>query len=89
MKQFISVCKNVIASNNKKKWKNPEPDIRVSSAKYGKVTNRSNKLGILDEYGNVVAEIIATTDGEPIIGCGAKVGLITKYETIDLDAKKE
>lgn len=84
---FISVCKNVIASNNKAGWKNPDPAIRVSSAKYGKVTMRSNTVGITDENGEVVAIIKSTTDGQPVIGCGAKVGLLTKYSVVDLEER--
>tara|TARA_Y100001951_G_scaffold104787_1_gene117837 strand:- start:47121 stop:47381 length:261 start_codon:yes stop_codon:yes gene_type:complete len=86
MKHWISVCKNVIASNNKRGWKDPQPSIRVATAKYGKVVTRSNRVGITDKDGNVVAEIVATTDGEPVIGCGAKVGLITEFETVDLES---
>lgn len=84
---FISICKNVIASNNKRNWVNPQPAIRVSNTKAGKVVNRSNHIGIVDENGNIVAEIISTTDGKPVISCGAKVGLVTKYETVDLEEK--
>lgn len=82
----ISICKNVIASNNKRNWKNPDPAIRVSTSKSGKVIKRSNHIGILDKDGNIVAEVISTTDGKPVISCGAKVGLMTKYEVIDLEA---
>jgi len=81
----ISVCKNVIAANNKRNWEDPDPAIRVSTSKCGQVTMRSNRIGIVDEHGNVVAEIIATKDGKPVISCGAKVGLITKYNVIDLE----
>lgn len=79
--EFISVCKNVIAGNNKKNWKNPDPAIRVSQSPSGKVVTRAHKLWIKDGEGNVVAEIISTTDGNPVISCGAKVAIITKYPT--------
>jgi len=81
---FISVCKNVIASNNKRGWVDPDPAIRVSSSKAGKVLLRSNHVGIVDADGNVVAEMISTEDGKPVISCGAKVGLMTKYDVVDL-----
>lgn len=78
---MISVCKNVIASNNKNDWVEPKPAIRVSGAKYGKVLRRAHELDILDKDGNVVATVISSTDGEPVIGCGAKVAIVTKYDT--------
>lgn len=84
-KNAISVCKNVIASNNKNNWENPQPVIRVSTSKHGKVIMRSNRVGIVDKDGNVVAEIVSTTDGTPVIGCGAKTGLFTVYDTINLE----
>jgi hypothetical protein len=77
---YVSVCKNVIASNNKKQWVDPDPTIRVSNTPSGKVTQRANTIEILDKDGNVVAELVATTDGKPVIKCGAKVALITKYD---------
>ena len=84
MKQFISICKNVIASNNKRNWVDPLPSIRVSNSKSGKVVNRSNHLGIVDKDGVIVARIQGTTDGKPVISCGAKVGLFTEYETVEI-----
>jgi hypothetical protein len=81
MSNYISVCKNVIGSNNKKQWKNPEPSIRVSRAPSGKVTNRAHRLAIKDRDGRTVAEVISTEDGKPVIKCGAKVAIITQYET--------
>lgn len=85
---YISVCKNVIASNNKRNWVDPAPAIRVSNTKSGKVRIRSNKIGIVDKNGDIVAEIISTTDGTPVISCGAKVGIITKYDVVDLEGGK-
>ena len=85
----ISVCKNVIQSNNKREWQEPDPAIRCSTTKYGKVVLRSNHVGIVDKDGNIVAEIMATTDGKPVIGCGAKVGLITKYDAVDLEERED
>ena len=32
---FLSVCKNVIQSNNKRGWIDPDPTIRVSNTKSG------------------------------------------------------
>lgn len=85
MSNFISVCKNVIGSNNKKGWKDPDPAIRVSRTPSGKVTARAHTLAIKDKDGNVVARIVSTTDGEPVIKCGAKVAIITEYETEIID----
>ncbi len=81
---YITVCKNVIAQNNKKDWVDPEPVIRVSKTPAGKVVMRSNRIGIVDSTGALVAELIATEDGKPIISCGAKVALITQHDVIDL-----
>jgi hypothetical protein len=81
---YISVCKNVIAQNNKKGWVDPTPTIRVSRTPSGKVTNRANSIGILDKDGNIVARMVATTDGKPVISCGAKVALITEYDVVEL-----
>jgi hypothetical protein len=81
MSNYISVCKNVIASNNKKGWKNPSPAIRVSGTPSGKVQKRAHTLAIKDSKGNIVARVISTTDGNPVIKCGAKVAIITEYDT--------
>lgn len=78
---FISVCKNVIYSNNKKNWVDPQPAIRVSNTPSGKVTQRAHTLAIKDSQGNIVARIVSTKDGNPVIKCGAKVAIITEYET--------
>jgi hypothetical protein len=76
---FISVCKNVIASNNKRGWTDPQPAIRVSKTPSGKVVERAHTLAIKDREGNIVARIVSTTDGKPVIKCGAKVAIITEY----------
>jgi hypothetical protein len=81
----ISVCKNVIAANNKRKWVEPQPAIRVSKTKSGKVTDRAFTIGIPDKDGNIVARIITTKDGTPVIKCGAKVGIVTEYPIIVID----
>lgn len=81
MRNFISVCKNVIAGNNKAGWVNPQPAIRVSNTPSGKVTKRAHTLLIKDRAGNVVARIVSSQDGNPVIKCGAKVAIITEYET--------
>ena len=79
LKNYISVCKNVIMSNNKKGWCDPEPAIRVSRTPAGKVVARAHTIHILDKEGNRVASMISTKDGEPVIKCGAKVALVTEY----------
>lgn len=76
---YISVCKNVIAANNKQGWKNPKPTIRVSETPSGRVTSRGHGVLIKDGEGRVVARLVATKDGKPVIKCGAKVALITDY----------
>lgn len=78
---YISVCKNVIASNNKRAWNDPDPAIRVSKTKSGKVTKRAHTLLIKDKNGDVVAKVVSTQNGAPVIKCGAKVAIITEYET--------
>lgn len=82
---FISVCKNIIGSNNKLGWLKPKPAIRVSRTKSGKVIHRAHKLAIKDAAGNTVATIVSTQNGKPVISCGAKVAIITEYETEVLD----
>lgn len=82
---YVCVCKNAIQSNNKKKWVDPDPSIRVSRTPSGKVSMRSNRVGIVDSNGDVVAVLRASEDGKPIISCGAKVALITDYDVVDLD----
>lgn len=76
---IITVCKNVIASNNKKNWIDPDPVIRVSETKSGQAIGRSNYLEIMDHWGMPVAWIEVTTDGKPIVKCGAKVAIKTLY----------
>ena len=78
---YVSVCKNVIASNNKRGWVQPLPAIRVSNTPAGGVTGRAHTLAIKDADGNIVARIVSTVDGNPVIKCGAKVAIITEYET--------
>jgi hypothetical protein len=70
----------VIASNNKAGWVDPNPAIRVSNSKSGKVTGRAHSLAIKDGQGKIVAMIISTQDGQPVIKCGAKVAIITEFE---------
>lgn len=82
---FVSVCKNKIAQNNKRKWVDPEPTIRVSRTPSGRVVHRTHSVGIVDKEGNIVAKLLATKDGEPVIKCGAKVALITDYDVVDLE----
>lgn len=76
---FISVCKNVIASNNKRRWKDPDPAIRVSKSVSGKAIERAHVLAIKDASGKEVARIASSQDGQPLLKCGAKVAIVTKY----------
>ena len=82
---YISVCKQVIAQNNKKGWHDPSPAIRVSNTPSGKVTQRAHTLSIKDKDGNVVARVVSSKDGKPVISCGAKVAIITMYATEIVD----
>jgi len=77
---YISVCKNVIQSNNKRNWIDPSPAIRVSNTPSGKVVMRGHTVLIKDKAGVVVAKMVSTKDGKPVIKCGAKVALTTVYE---------
>lgn len=77
---YISVCKNVIQSNNKRGWCDPDPAIRVARTKTGKASSRGFTVAIKDGAGNVVARIRTTRDGRPIIKAGAKVVIETKYD---------
>ena len=81
MPEYISVCKQVIASNNKKGWVDPDPAIRVGRTKSGKAIKRAHTLAIKDAQGNTVATILSSTDGKPVISCGAKVAIIAEYPT--------
>lgn len=78
---YVSVCKQVIGSNNKKGWVDPAPAIRVSRTPSGKVQQRAHTLLIKDKEGEVVAKVVSSTDGKPVIKCGAKVAIITEYDT--------
>lgn len=81
---FISVCKNVIASNNKRGWVDPDPCIRISTTPSGKVVDRAHEVGIVDAQGNIVARIVSTKDGKPVIKCGAKVAIVTEYPAVTI-----
>lgn len=82
IKNYVSVCKNVIAQNNKRGWEDPSPAIRVSETPSGKVVRRAHTLLIKDKDGNIVARVVSSTDGKPVISCGAKVAIITEYDTV-------
>ena len=81
MKNYISVCKNVIAENNKKKWKHPKPPIRISQRPSGPAVAHGFSVGILDKDGTIVAKLQTTKDGKPLLKCGAKVMLATEFPT--------
>lgn len=48
-------------------------------------SKRAHTLAIKDAKGNTVARIISSTDGNPVIRCGAKVAIVTEYETEIID----
>tara|TARA_B100000745_G_C19930555_1_gene313333 strand:+ start:204 stop:458 length:255 start_codon:yes stop_codon:yes gene_type:complete len=77
---FVSVCKNVIGRNNKKNWVDPDPTIRIGKTRSGSAVDRAHSVGIVDKDGIIVAKLVATQDGKPVIKCGAKVALITEYD---------
>lgn len=85
MPEFISVCKQVIAQNNKRKWVDPSPAIRVSNKSYGSATKRAHTLAIKDDRGNTVATIISSKNGLPVLKCGAKVAIIADHPTEVID----
>jgi len=82
---FVSVCKNVIAANNKHQWRDPDPTIRISNTPSGKVVARAHEIGIVDASGNIVARLLATKDGKPVIKCGAKIALVTDFPIVRID----
>ena len=77
---FISVCKNVIYSNNKRNWVDPDPAIRVSKTASGAVQERGHTLAIKDKDGAIVARLVSSQDGKPVVSCGAKVAIITEFD---------
>lgn len=85
MAEYISVCKQVIQSNNKRGWVDPDPAIRVCRTPSGKATKRAHTLAIMDAEGNIVATILSSKDGNPVLKCGAKVAIITEHPTEILD----
>lgn len=76
---ILTVCKNVIASNNKRGWKSPDPPIRIAATRAGKVTARGFTVHIKDAAGRTVASVITTKDGGPVVKCGAKVAIVTVH----------
>ena len=80
----LSVCKNVIAWNNKRGWLDSRPPIRVAKTLMGKPVDHVYEIGIVDSKGDVVARLISTQDGKPIVKCGAKVAVVTEYDVIAL-----
>lgn len=81
----ISVCKNVIQSNNKRGWVDPQPAVRIAKNKSGSATDRAHSVAIVDKNGEVVARILSTKDGNPVLKCGAKVAIITEYDVMRID----
>lgn len=78
----ITVCKNTIAANNKRGWKNPMPAIRVGRTKGGEAIAHAHEVHITDREGNIVASVISTTDGQQVVRCGAKVAIVTEYPVL-------
>lgn len=82
---WLSVCKNVIMSNNKKNWVDPDPAIRIGSSKSGKAIGRANTVHILGHDGKVCATIYSSKDGKAILKCGAKVAIETHNMVLKVD----
>jgi hypothetical protein len=76
---ILTVCKNVIAANNKRQWKDASPPIRVANTAGGKAQLHAWQAYIVDKNGEIVATIWSTQDGKPIVKCGAKVAIETVY----------
>lgn len=76
---IITICKNIIASNNKRGWKDPAPAIRIGRTLGGVAVDHAHEVAITDKAGNVVALIKSTTDGQPVVKCGAKVAITTMF----------
>lgn len=81
---YINVCKNVISSNNKKGWVDPEPAVRVSETVSGSATGRGYEVSIVDADGREVARVISSSDGKPVLKCGAKVAIVTNFPAVVL-----
>lgn len=81
---IVTVCKNVIASNNKRGWRKPDPAIRIARRKNGKATDHAHDIAIKDRRGNIVALILSSQDGKPLVKCGAKVAIFTEYPVMKL-----
>lgn len=81
----LTVCKNVIAGNNKRNWVDPQPAVRIAKNKRGSATDRAHSVAIVDKNGDIVARIISTRDGNPVVKCGAKVAIITEYDVVNID----
>lgn len=75
----ITVCKNVIMTNNKKNWINPLPPIRIGKTNSSKAEYHAFEIIIKDHSGKEVGRIKTTRDGKPIVKCGAKVAIETTY----------
>ena len=74
--KYASVCKNVIAANNKKGWENPDPTIRLSNTPSGKVQARAHSVGIMDAVkATWLRDLWRHKTATPVIKCGAKVAL--------------
>lgn len=80
MSLFISINKNTIAANNKAGWKDPQPPIRIAKSAKGPAVDYGHQVAILDKFGRTVAKIRTTEDGSPLLKCGAKVAIETKYD---------
>lgn len=76
---IVTVCKNTIAANNKRDWVDPKPAIRIARTPGAKADEYAHEAAIVDKNGEIVAVIHTTTDGQPIVKCGAKVAITTEF----------
>jgi hypothetical protein len=81
----LTVCKNVIAGNNKRNWVDPQPAVRIAKNKSGSAIDRAHSVAIVDKNGDIVARIMSTRDGNPVVKCGAKVAIITEFDVVNID----
>lgn len=81
---WVSINKHRIAKNNKGKWVDPVPCIRISDGKNKPPISYVSDLLVVDEGGRPVAWLVTTSTGEPVLKCGAKVALVTLYDTVEV-----
>lgn len=73
------MCQSEIHGGRIKLW---TPVHEVESSALDQLKNIANLPWAWKHVaGNVVARIVSSQDGKPVVSCGAKVAIITEYET--------